>query len=360
VTVDHDSPDDLESEPPVDRSPFGSRRFARLVESPTARRLSPRRLLVASGLTALVAWGLSEAGGRLSRSVGHWVASQPEHQIPFSEIEMVPAPPPYVRLGASGLLNSVRLEAKYPETISTLGTDLEELRVAFSRNPWIEGAGLVRSSYRHLSIQIVYRRPMALVVIDNPTEKFQAVVVDRNGVEMPSIESQYVWLKKKPRYRLAGDSHPLIEIWGIGNPVPSRLGLVLRSTDPSVNPEKVPEAAKLAEFLAARADSNTPKGQPYPDFPRIHYHPSTSSFFLQDSKRNWVFWDSAPGEEATDEPKASEKWAMLGRFIDSQGFAELIRTENEYLLFTSTHAEVKRPSKEGSAQRRKPARASGG
>ncbi len=360
LTDDHDHSDDIEAEPTRDRSSSGSRRFARLVESPTARRLSPRRLLAALALATLAAWGISEAGGRLSRSVGRWVASRPEHQVPFSEIEMVPAPPPYVRSGVSGILDSVRVEAKYPETISTLETDLEALRVAFSRNPWIERAGPIRSSYRHLSIQVVYRIPMALVVFNTETEKDLAVVIDREGVEMPSAPSQFEWSEKKPRYRAAGDSHTLVEVRGLGVPISNRLGLVLKSSNPRIDDDKVPEAAKLAEFLAIRADSKTPKGRPFPDFPNIVYDPRTSGFFLLDSKQNWVFWKSAPDKELTEEAKSTEKWLMLGRFIDRYGSLELDRNDQDILRFTPTQAEVYRPSKSETGKNTKPSNHSRG
>ena len=323
MTVDDDSIDDSEATQSTGRRlSFGSPRFARLVQSPTARRFAPRRLAIALSVGGLVAWGLVAGGVRVAAGLSEWVASRPEHQIPFDSIELIPPPPAFIRSETAGILDAVRAEARYGPTLPVLATDLEELRLALSRNPWIESARPVRASYRHIDAHVTYRKPLALLIYD--VSKLDAVLVDRNGVEMPS-SLPFQWAEKKePRYRLSGDACPLLEIHGLGPGVPDRIGLVWKPVDAEKVPQsKVLEAVRLAEFLQNRVGSKTPGGFPFPTFIRIHYEWAMrpdgprSGFFLKDDQRNWIFWDSGPGVEIRDEPSATEKWAMLGQFIDS-------------------------------------------
>ena len=355
---DHDSSDPLDPEPIRERSPFGPRRFARLVQSPTARRLSPKRLLVGLVLAGLIFWAIFEAGVWIKGSVGQWVASRPEHQILFSEIELIPQPPPYIRSGASGILANVRAEAKYGETVPILDTDLEALRVALSRNPWIEDAESVRTSYRHLAIQVVYRKPLALVISDNP--KDPPAVIDHNGVELPSRPFELEWAEREPRPRAAGCPNPLFEIRKLGKGEPNRVGYTWKTTDPNIDADRVVQAAQIAEFLDGHRSEKTSKGRQTPEFSRIYYHHEGKviGFFLQDADFNFLFWDSAPGREAINEPAATEKWAMLTRHLDALGSLGLKNNAEEFLLFNSSKAFVKRFKTTGAARNSNPTRPS--
>ena len=337
MIIDDDSPEVPDAEIPVDPSRFGSPRFARLVGSPTTRKLSPRRLAGASLCAMMISWGVYEGGVRISGWVSRWVASQPEHQIRFTEIDLRPSPPPYIRQGIAGILASVQRDGHHGETISVVGTDLAALRVDFRRNPWIESVGPVRASYRHLSVEVVYRRPLALVVFGEQT-KLLAKVIDRNAVELPSEESQFAWAEQSPRYRAAGCAKPLVEIHDFGSGVAGRTGLVWQPTDPAVPEGKVVEAARLAEFLAQHGDETTARGRSFPSFKEIAYYPPRAKFFLRDERRNWVFWGASPGFEAAEEPKSAEKWSLLGQFLDVKG--SLALTAREYLLLRPPQARV--------------------
>lgn len=358
MTDDHDSPDPLDPEPIGDRSPFGPRRFARLVQSHTVRRLSPKRMLIGSILAGLIFWAIYEVGTWVKSSVGRWVASRPEHQIFFSDIELIPQPPPYIRSGTSVILANVRAEAKYGETVPILDTDLEALRVALSRNPWIEEAESVRTSYRHLAIQVVYRKPLALVISDSP--KDQPAVIDRNGVELPSRPFELEWAERELRPRGAGCPNPLFEIRKLGKGEPNRVGYTWETSDPNIDADRVVQAAQIAEFLDGHRSEKTPKGRQMPDFQRIYYHHEGKviGFFLQDADFNFVFWDSAPGREAINEPAATEKWAMLMRHLDAQGSLGLNNNAQEFLLFNSSKAFVKRFKATGAAKNLDPTRPS--
>ena len=346
---DDDSPDDPGIPETTDRRlTFGSPRFARLVQSPVARRFAPRRLALALSVGGLVAWGVYAGGVRVAGGLSSWVASRPEHQIPFEAIELIPAPPAFIRAEAAGILDEVRLEARYGPTLPVLTTDLETLRLALSRNPWIESAGPLRSSYRHIDAHVTYRKPLALLVHDEARN--EAVLIDRNGVELPSTMA-FRWAEKKnPRYRLAGDPAPLIEIWGLGHGVPDRVGLVWRSEEATKIPEsRVIDAVHLAEFLAARAESKTAGGRPFPTFIKIHYEVKisklgeVSGYFLLDSRHNWILWDSSPGEESLDELSSAEKWVMLGRFIDANDGFDLHGSRTDFLQLDRRGAIVHHP-----------------
>ncbi len=342
---DFDPPDDRLGEPAPNRSPFASHRFARLVRSPAARRLSPRRLAGAILLGALSLWGIFLIGSRAALAVTRWVAAQPEHQVAFDQIELIPAPPEYIQSGAAGILASVRQEAKYDATLPILATDLESLRVAFSRNLWIENAGPIRSSYRHLAIDVVYRKPVATILYDH--DKRQSVLIDRNGVELPVGSGQVEWVETKARYRVVGETHPLIEIRGLGPALGGRVGLIWRSMSPAVDDDKVIQAARLAAFLAQRAGTKTSRDRPFPDFAEIRFHDEMVDhkrilgFFLRDTGSHWVFWGAGPATSAADDPASSRKWANLGRQIDAKGSLSLKR-DTHYLKLDADYPEVRK------------------
>ena len=336
---DHDSPDAPITGATTGRLPFGSPRFARLVQSPVARRLSPRRLVFGVAVGGLLVWGLIEAGTRATVGLTGWVGALPEHQIPFEQIELDPPPPLYIRQGAAGILASVRAEAKYPESISTLDTDLEALRVALTRNPWIEGADSIRTSYQHLRARVIYRRAVAVVV---PIGEERRVVVDRHGVELPSSPSQFDWAEQRPRYKPAGTTTPLIEIRGVNREQPDRIGLEWVSTRPEVDAGRVVQAARLAGFLADRIAAEVAGGKPALDLAAIYfYHREEVGFFVLDSRQNWIYWKSAPGTEGIEEPKAAEKWAQLSRFVAARPAGELKLNPDEFLWFSPRDREAR-------------------
>lgn len=349
LTVDQDSPDDQVAAATTPRPRFGSPRFARLVQSPAVRRVSPLRLATAIPLGILLLWGLYEAGSWGMGVVARFVAAQPEHQILFSQIDLVPSPPPYIRAGAAGILANIRLEAKYPETISVLDTDLDALRVAISRNPWIKSVSSVRSSYRHLTIQVEYRQPFAVVI---PSRRVtEEEVIDLDLVNLPSDPGEFAWLERKPHHQVAGQAAHLVAIHAVGDGVADRNGLIWKpaTTSPPHGDELLRQAVQLARFLAGQAGSKTPGGQPMPEFPEIYSHREPDEYgglkdmgyFLRDSSGNWVHWQSAPGSEDPLELKAAEKWTQLGRYIDVHQGIDL-KKDAEFILFRPDGAQTKR------------------
>ena len=348
---DHDSSTEADQDTIGYRNPLRSPRFARLVQSPVARRLSPKRLILATVVGGGLILGGCIAGFKVATAIAWWVGAQPEHQIAFETVELCPSPPPYIPSGRVGILDSVRHAAKYTSNLSVLNTGLEAFRVDLSKNPWIERAGPVRATYRHLAIEVVYRKPLAVVVFD-PNQN-EASVIDRYAVELPIENKQFELVEAKQQYQVIGDTKCLIQIRGVGYPQPFRKGMTWKSADPKINDEVLLHAAELAQFLYDRVGSRTPLNRSMPDFRVIHYinqpvrNPQgvvedVQGYFLRDSDGRYVFWHSAPNREAKDEPSTTEKWRMLARFIDQHGPLAKNLQEIDYLKFGIKGAEIAR------------------
>jgi hypothetical protein len=304
VTEHRDTPE-LESEQAGEIRNPTYRRFAQLVESPVSRRVASPRMVVAGAIligvmVLVVLWG-SKLGFR-------WVASQSDYQLRFSEIELIPAPEPWVLCGRSGILEKVRTEANHGETISLLEIDLKELENDFRRNPWVKDVIRLETSYRRLAVHVTYRRPVAVVVLGrlNPV----AHPIDGEAVYLPV--SNVDWVSNKSPFQVKGFSQPLIEVRGVESPTPPRFGL--QDRDPMVQ-----RAAKLAELLQ-RQPRSTPQGQVVPNIVTIIIpdepgHP----FFLKDSEQNLLKWGQAPGDESSGEPSSEARWKMMLDWVDGHG-----------------------------------------
>ena len=335
-----------------------SPRFARLVRSPVARRLSPKRLVLGTVCGVGLIWGGSLVGLKCANHLAYWVGTQPEHQIAFDAIKLVPPTPPYITSNAIGILDAVRQSSKYDSSVSVLNTDLEALRVDLSKNPWIEKAGPVRASYRSLTVEVVYRKPLAVVIVD--PAKNEAMVIDRHAVELPIENKQFELVESKQQYQIVGDTKCLIQIRGVGSALPNRKGMTWKSADPTIDDKRILEAVDLVQFLYDRTNSKTQQGRPMPDFRVIHFTRQTvrnnqglieevQGFFLVDADERFVFWNSAPHRETKNEPTASEKWTMLAQFIDKNGPLALKLQNSEYLKFTPKVAEIARVRSNNSA-----------
>ncbi len=325
---------------PIDEGrPRPGRRFARLVESPAARRLALPRLLLA-GVLLLLAVALGVIGiAKLAEQVAGWVAARPEHQIRFEAIELVPEPDPCVLGGRSKILEEVRAGTTFGDTIPLLDLDLAKLEQDFRLYAWVKDVVRVdRSHFGRLIVELTYRKPVAVVPFESVAPG--AFVLDEEAVVLPDRDID--WTSTRSPFRVRGVAAPLIEIRRLPDSTPTpKVGLPWKGkAEEGSTGEPDPlvlRACRLARFLQTK--------QAGPDrtlaFSEI-YLPDTpdGSFFLLDPEKNWVCWGKAPGDERAGEPSSEARWAMLGEWIKAHG--PLSTKGSDSLYFTNEGAKLYR------------------
>ncbi len=314
--------------------PAPSRRFARLVQSPATRRVSLPKLAGALAGGLLVA-GLAWFGvTRISQVVTDYVEAQPQHQIAFSEIELVPEPPPWIPTGAAGLLHRVGVEARREGRLSVPSVDLKELEKDFRRCPWVEDVRSVERSFGRLSVRLTYRKPVAVAEV----AKGRVVVIDKDGVILPE---DIDWVEKDRNFRARGVDKALTFIRNVPPPTSIRPGLPWKRADATDllggRDLEVLGAARLADFLRGRP-GKSPAGRDAPEILLIWSDPETLGYFLKDSRDNWIYWDKAPRSEPPGEPTAGDKWKMLLDWVDRLGPLEA--KSPDFLKLTKFGAEM--------------------
>ena len=345
MTEHRDAP---ETGPAFDQGlPGKSRRgFSRLIESPAARRVAIPKILAASTLLLVV---LLMIGWSTSRLIVAWVAARQAYQLPFSEIELVPPPDPWVKGETSGILEQVRENSRYGPTINFLDLDLKRIEADFRTCAWVKDVLLVEKSYRRLTIHLTYRKPVAVVVIlpkQHEAGKLPPIAypIDDEAVYLPDTDID--WVSKNP-FQVRGMSEPLIEIREVLSTIPPKVGTPWK-LPASDNPldggdPMVFRAAKLADFLQGRAQANRDfPGRP--SFASIHIpdvpdHP----FILMDRDNHRVDWGKAPGDEKWGEPSCDARWKMLLDWIKVHG--PLTAKWPDYLSFDRTSAQLSRSTR---------------
>jgi len=103
---------------------------------------------------------------------------RPEYLVGWRDIH-VTQPPAWV---PGQIVTEVMRNGDFPERLRLLHPELtRELSEAFERNPWIESVTSVRKSFpARVDIELVYRRPIAMVILDSGD-----FAVDGDGVLLP-------------------------------------------------------------------------------------------------------------------------------------------------------------------------------
>jgi len=319
--MEHRDSPEIEPEPTESERLRPGQRFARLVESPISRRVALPRLIIAGGLLLGLVALLWLAITRLIQKITDWVDQRPEHQIPFSQIELVPEPEGWIKGGKALILSQVRREANLDEMVSLLDLDLSKLQTDFKRCVWVKQVVRIdRSNYGRLIVELVYRRPVAEI-------RYQPVppgdfILDEEGVVLPDDEIR--WTSHLFPYRVHGIPSPLIEIKNIPETsTKPRFGLPWkRRVEDGLVEEPDPlvlRAARLARFLQDRSLAlKSPADAP--DFVSIYIPRETGQpFFLIDSGQNYVCWGMAPGDDRIGEPSPETRWTMLLQWIKTHG-----------------------------------------
>jgi hypothetical protein len=335
--MEHRDSPGIEPEPASEPPSNPGRRFARLVESPAARRVAMPRLIIAGVLVlvaiVLVGFGLS----RLIRTATEWVDRRPEHLIRFSQIELDPAPGPWLKGGPSRILEVVGART---EVVNLLEINLKEVEEAFKTCAWVKKVRRVdRSHFGRLIVSLDYRAPVAVVPFKRA--KKHAVVLDDEAVVLPDEDID--WTNPAEPYQVKGMAGPLIQIKGVpetltdpqfGLPWKRKVeGNGLDDTDPMVL-----RAARIARFLQAKQTSDKPTG-PMPIFSWI-YLPDVPDgpFFLSDAEKNLVNWGKAPGDEKAGEPSSEARWEMLAKWVHGRG--PRWASWSDFLFFTPDGARL--------------------
>jgi hypothetical protein len=319
---------------PDDEPVFARRPFARIVASPTVRRLAVGRL--AAGLLAgALALGLLAAGGsKALNSAVDWLHGRPEHLLPFAAITLDPPPPAWIASGARGLLEQVRSKSNRPETLRVQDLDLAALAADFQRDsPWVRGVlGIERAYPNRLAVRLEYRRPVAFVRTSGRSGP--PIYLDREGVVLPGddLDSE-----------AAGPLIRLLLPTPEGASVTPRDGRHLTIDPPARSGETptadpVRDAARLAGFFHDRRALPGLAGSP---IVVEAIHGSEQGLWVQLAGTKLLFWGAAPGTESPGDPDVGRKWDLLQDWLsrNTKTF-QALRGQRPFLRFGRDRVEV--------------------
>ena len=168
----------------------------------------------AAALTGLIL--LIVVGEHASRWVRDYVQGRPAYLQDFSEIELIPPPPPWIRPGRAGLLAEIRRKSKHEQEESSLARDLAGIGRDFLQCPWIRKVERVERSYpNRLTVRLPpdgYREPVARVKVGGPRAS-AILTLDEDCIILPGDQIETKSAGKILQIdgfedRELGDSHP--------------------------------------------------------------------------------------------------------------------------------------------------------
>jgi hypothetical protein len=281
-----------------------SRTLARLGSTPTNRRAAAGRVIFALVLLAISVPLLTLAAQRANRTLTAWLHGRKTYQLPFEDIELVPAPPAWIQSGKRGLLDRVREHANWPASISVLDTDLDALAADFQRaSPWIRGVERKETAYpNRLRLVVRYREPVARVTVQR-----LGLVLDRDGVVLPDDD-----LDRDAAGSLV-EIINLLPVDAAASTIEARPGRSLKL--PASGEDDIAlRASRLAEFFKSHA---TLKRSTKPVCRIVAIHEDKRGLFAQTAESAMILWGPAPGFEQPGEPTAEEKWGMLEDWLEA-------------------------------------------
>jgi hypothetical protein len=261
-------------------------------------RLAARiaRVVLGTLLAVAVVGSLTAAAYFTWRHGGPRLRQREEFRVAVEEIEVTPAPPPWV---GPKLHAEVKRLAGLPDVLYLLEPDvLEETAQAFSLHPWV--AEVVRASKSYpgtLRLELRYRAPVAMIeVIDG------LYPVDVDGVLLPSSAFSAAEAKRYPRVvgirtRPAGTAGTP---WG--DPQVTGAARIAAALDEHW------EALNLDALEVARS-SAAGKAE-------------TDVFFLLSKGGTRVAWGRPPDSDRPGEVSVDEKIARLTRYVAEHGSLE--------------------------------------
>jgi hypothetical protein len=292
------------------------------------RQIHYRRALLVSVATLAVLAAVY-LGTQAIRTALDWLSHQPQYQLPFDQIQLIPEPPRWFLGGKPVFLEGVRRNAREPEIISWLEIPSERIRDDFQKFPWVRDVEHVSYGHKTIRIHLRYRQPVAYVQLRPADEK----LLDETGTVLNIKDVDVVQLSEL--------SH-LIRITGEGLVPPSDLkfGVVWKSrlvgSDHDEPDRRILAASKLAGFLRQPAQLGDAARWPalsMIDINVTNFDPH--GLFLKNKEDADIWWREPPGDELPGRPSAEQKWAMLQRWRESNDHRPL--PDGDYFAFDSTH-----------------------
>ena len=211
----------------------------------------------AAALTGLIL--LILMGDRASRWVRDYVQGRPAYLQDFSEIELIPPPPPWIKPGRAGLLAEIRRRSKHEQEVSVLSRDLEGIERDFLQCPWIRKVERIERSYpNRLTVRLPpdgYREPVARVKVGG-AQTLSVMYLDSDCNVLPSNEIEM----KASGNVLQIDGFEDLEL---GEKEPGHLLKFAKQVDGEPQPDsRLKAAARFAAYLKGRVGQGNAHFEP--------------------------------------------------------------------------------------------------
>ena len=278
-------------------------RKAKPVEETVEKSYGARHALIAVGLLAV----LGTVAQVLWSRYGDQILAEKACQIAQTSLQ-VTEQPPWIRC-------DVCAEAFRDGSLSGLTIGMQDLTLrvaeAFSMHSWVQRVTYVSKRYPDtVVVDSVYRKPVAMVEVEDAAGNRGLFPVDREGILLPPDDfmptaNPSVSVEDFPRLRSDGlyPTSPPGRRWGD-----------IRVQSGALLAELLTPYWKrfgLSEIVARRG-------------PRVGTEPGAPSFELRTSGHTVILWGHAPGAEITGEATADKKIAQLADFLQQHGTLDAV------------------------------------
>lgn len=263
---------------------------------------------------------LAIVGRVIWNRAGHLVVGDPRFQLKESML-VVNEQPDWIQ---SNVKKSAIRFGKLDE-LSLLDRELvSKVDEAFRVQNWVSDVKSVRKTPQGVSVELEYRKPVAMVeIVTDGSAKLQPV--DGNGVLLPGAEFSQSQAMRYIR---------------IAVPSPRLHGLIDGTVWPD---ERVVHASKVANFIAEDADA---LGLFRIDMMLADRQAARRSpvFEIQTRNGQRIVWGSAPGDEVDGEAAASERMDTLRTLKPALQSATSGQAKTLYDIRTGTVVRIQDPS----------------
>jgi hypothetical protein len=289
-----------------DATPHPRPRLRRFDFVTAPRHIDITRVILAGfAFLSIVAAGLY-LGAHAFRGAMDLLRQQPQYQLGFHEIKLKHDPPVWFRGGAASFLKQVRATAGESEVLPLLELEKGRIERDFKVFPWVDDVRRIEYPPGGIEVDLVYKTPVAVI----PFRRGVQVVVDDHGHVLPSEDidpstlGTLVKIMGTPELPLVPSTeNPPGKAWKSG--AAAALG--------ARQDRAVLAAAKLAGYLNTSGRRHEAALLPALRIVTI-IATDDRGLFVQNAEETYILWRDAPGDEASDEPSAEEKWLVLGKW----------------------------------------------